>query len=209
MISLFGHQLGDKVSELVFESRRALAVELVIAEVDEQIGKVIALFRDSQAQTLRDGFRHLVRVNADRVLAGQPQIMGEAPRQFLHKGIDGTHAETAIVMHDLCHQALCITFQVGIGNAQFLYQLGFHRLGIDLLALNDFFKRRYDFGFHVVGRRVGEGNGEDVPKITHSAFVGQAQFQVLLDERKGLPRACRGLKDFEISGIIHGKVLFS
>ena len=151
-----------------------MVVELVIAEVNEQIGKVIALFRDSQAQTLRDGLRYLVRVDADRVLARQTQVMGKASRQFLHKGVDGAHAKVAVVMHDLRHQALGVAFQRRIVDAQFFQQLGLHRLGVNLIAVDDIAQFLHDFGFHLVGCRIGEGDGQYVPEIGHRTLTGKA-----------------------------------
>ena len=126
LVGLLGHQLSDKVGKLALKGCRALAIELVVAEINEQIGKVISFFRDSQTQILGYCLCYLIRVDADRVLARQSQIVGETPRQLLHEGIDGAHAKTAIVVHNMRHQALRVAFQFRIANAQFLNQFRLH-----------------------------------------------------------------------------------
>ena len=65
LVSLFRHQFGDEIGKLAFNSRRALAIELVIAEVDQQACQKIVLIADSQSQLLSNGLRNLVRIDAD------------------------------------------------------------------------------------------------------------------------------------------------
>ena len=76
-------------------------------------------------------------------------------------------------MHNMCHQTLRVAFQFCIADTQFLNQCGLHRLGIDLLTVNDFTQCLHDLGFHVVGRRIGEGDGKDVSEIAYRTFTGK------------------------------------
>ena len=174
LIGLLGHQFGDEFRELTFDGRRALVVELVVAEVDEQAGEEIVLVADSQPQILGYRVGHFFRVDANGVLVWQAQVVGKTPRQFLHKCIDGAHAETTVIVHDAGHQALGIAFKRLVADFQLFHQDGLHRFEVKFLAVNDFAKRVHDFGLHLVGRGIGEGNGQDVPEIRDCALVFEA-----------------------------------
>ena len=174
LVGLLGHQLGDEFGELAFDGRRALVVELVVAEVDEQACEEIVFVADSQAQILGYRVGHLFRVDADGVLVGQAQVVCKASRQLLHKGIDGAHAEAAVIVHDAGHQALGVAFQCLVADSQLFHQDSLHRFGVKFLAVNDFAKRIHDFSLHLIGRGIGEGDGQDVPEIGDCALVFKA-----------------------------------
>ena len=186
-----------------------MVVELVVAKVDEQACKVVVLIGNFQTQVGSNRLRHLVSVDANSILAGQTQVVGKTTRQLLHKGIYGAHAETAIIVHDTGHQTLGVLLQLRIGDVKLFYQLGLHRLGVKLRAINDFLQGLHDFGFHLIGGGIGKRDGQDVPIIVHGAFANEAQLQVFLNKREGLPCPCRGLKNLEIVGFSHNNQLFS
>ena len=82
LVSLFGHQLGDKLRQLAFDRRIALVIKLVVAKVYKQTGKEFIFFfiADPQTYIFSDGFRHLFSVDTDGILARQAQIPGERAR---------------------------------------------------------------------------------------------------------------------------------
>ena len=209
LVGFLGGQFSDKLGQLLLDGGGASDVVLVVAEVDQEPGQVVIGSADLQADSLRDGLGHLVSVDADGVLARQPQVVREGARQLLHEGVDGADAEAAVVVHNLGHQALGVAFQIRSADAQFFYQTCPHRSRLKRRTVDDLAKGLHYFVLHLVGSGVGKGNGEDMLVIVHAHFIGEAQLQVFLDKGESLARACRGLIHLELRFAWHEYQLFS
>ena len=214
LVGLFLGQFRDKLGQLLLNGSRALVVELVIAEVNQDSSQkvffsTVCFVTDFQPDILRNGFSDLIGIDADGILAGQPKVVGEGTRQFLHKSVDGTHTETAVVVHDAGHQALGVAFQFSIADAQLLHQYRLHRIGLYHSAIDNLAQGVHDFALHLVGGGIGKGDGEDVLVVTHGILVHKTQFQIFLDECESLTRTSRGLVHLKMSVFLHNYQLFS
>ena len=159
-----------------------------------------------QSDVVGHGLRHLIVIDADSILSGQAEVMGEGARQPLHESVNCANAETAVIVDDTVKQPLGVAFQFGLAKAKILHQRSSHRVGGKRFVPDDFAKFRDDFGLHFVGCGIGESDGKNVPKIVGLRLVLQTKLKVFLDDGVGLPRSGGSLKHFEMCLLRHGLI---
>ena len=105
----------------------------------------------------------------------------------MHESVDGADAEAAVVVDDLLEKQLSIGFQRCSVDAELLDQAGFHAFWLILqIAVDDVVEVLKDLGLHLVGRLVGEGDGENLVEVGGVGRAFQAQAEILLDDGVGL-----------------------
>ena len=202
---LFREEFDDELVDGGSDTVVFFLIEFLSAEVFQHLGEVGLLRSDPFADSFGDGVGDFVFVDADVVLVGQVEVFGEGTREFLHKGVDGADAEAAVVVDDVVEQEEGVFFQLRSFELEVFEEVGFHALGWrGGVAVDDVVELADDFGFHLVGGQIGEGDGQDLAVIGRRFGTFEAEFQVLFDDGVGFSRPGGGLEHLEgISFWVH------
>ena len=100
LVGFLAHQLLDKLCQLVLKVVGLLVGKTVLAKIHEQLHKKRVVIADFKTYILCNCVGNFLCINTYHVLGRQTQIVGESTRQFLHKGINRTDTETAVIVDD-------------------------------------------------------------------------------------------------------------
>ena len=188
LVSLFRKKLYDELIDVFGDFEALLVVKLCLAEVLNNFGQVGIGASYLFSKAIGDGFGYILLVDTDIVLGRQMEVLGKGSSQPLHERVDGADAEAAVIVEDVLEEQLGVGFQGLPADVELFNQVGFHALGrLARIAMDDVVELLHNLVLHLVGRLVGEGDGEDMAEIGRGVAVFQAQLEIFLDNGIGFP----------------------